>query len=60
LLEAAQELEAFDIIPSDIVLASVGQSLSQMGKEYLLKEAIAPLRGRYEFIVFETPRRYMC
>jgi len=53
--EAVQELSAFDIIPSDIVLASADQALAQMGKEYLLKEALEPLLDSYSYIVIDTP-----
>ena len=53
--EAIQSLPAFDIIPSDIVLASADQNLSQTGKEYQLKEAIDPIKDQYDFIFIDTP-----
>ena len=54
-LDAVQSLEAFDIICSDSVLASAEQTLTQLGREYLLKEALEPLKGIYEYIVVDTP-----
>jgi chromosome partitioning protein len=53
--EAIQRLPMFDIIPADIVLASADQTLSQTGKEYQLKEAIEPIKGRYNYILIDTP-----
>ena len=54
-LEAIQQLPAFDIIASDIVLASADQTLSQTGKEYQLKEAIESVKNKYDFILIDTP-----
>ena len=53
--ETIQKLPAFDIIPADIILASAEQTLSQMGKEYRLKEAIEPIKNQYDYIVIDTP-----
>jgi len=53
--EAIQKLPAFDIIAADIVLASADQTLSQTGKEYLLKEAIYPIKEQYDYILIDTP-----
>lgn len=53
--ESIQRLSAFDIIPSDIVLASADQTLSQTGKEYRLKEVIELVKNQYDFILIDTP-----
>jgi len=53
--DAIQSLPAFDIISSDIVLASADQTLSQTGKEYRLKEVIEPVKHKYDFILIDTP-----
>jgi len=53
--EAIQNLPAFDIVPSDIVLASVEQALTQVGKEYRLKEALKSIANQYDFILIDTP-----
>lgn len=45
----------FDIIPANIMLAGAEQEFSQLGKEYRLKEAIAPVADRYDYIVIDTP-----
>ena len=50
-----QLLPAFDIVPSDIVLASADQTLAQTGKEYRLKEALEPIRDQYDYILIDTP-----
>ena len=49
-IEVIQHLAAFDIIASDIVLASADQTLSQTGKEYRLKEVIEPVKNKYDYI----------
>lgn len=53
--EAIQKLDAFDIIPADIVLASADQTLVQSGKEYLLKEALDNVIEQYDYIIIDTP-----
>ena len=53
--ESIQRLPAFDIISSDIVLASADQTLLQTGKEYRLKEVIEPVKNKYDFILIDTP-----
>lgn len=45
----------FDIIPSNIMLASVEQELSQTGKEYRLKESVSPIAVNYDYIIIDTP-----
>jgi chromosome partitioning protein len=53
--EAIQSFYAFDIIPSDIVLASADQTLAQTGKEYRLKEAVEQISEQYDFVLIDTP-----
>jgi chromosome partitioning protein len=53
--DAVQILQPFDIVPSNILLASADQTLAQTGKEYLLKEAIEPIRDSYDYILIDTP-----
>lgn len=53
---AIQHLEAFDIIPANIMLAGAEQELlSQMGKEHRLSEAIEPIKNKYDYVVIDTP-----
>jgi chromosome partitioning protein len=53
--EAIQHLEAFDIIPANIMLAGAEQEFSQIGKEQRLKETIAPVVSQYDYIIIDTP-----
>jgi chromosome partitioning protein len=53
--EAIQQLSAFDIVPSDIVLASADQTLPQTEKEHQLKKVIEPIKSKYDFILIDTP-----
>lgn len=52
---AVQKLDAFSIIPANIMLAGAEQELSQTGKEYRLQEALEPVMGQYDYIVIDTP-----
>jgi len=53
--ETIQRFPAFDIVPSDIVLASADQTLAQAGREYRLKEALESVSNKYDFILIDTP-----
>lgn len=45
----------YDILPSNIMLAGAEQELSQTGKEHRLKEAVAPVVEKYDYIIIDTP-----
>lgn len=48
--------EGFDVIPAVLDLATAEMEFSGvMGREYLLKEALEPLQGQYDYIVIDTP-----
>lgn len=53
--EAIQHIGALDIIPASISLAGADMQLTEMGKEYRLKEAIEPLKKKYDYIIIDTP-----
>lgn len=53
--EVIQQVQGFDIIPSNIMLAGAEQELSQTGKEHRLKETVSPIAGKYDFIIIDTP-----
>jgi chromosome partitioning protein len=54
--EVIQHLNVYDVIPSNIMLASVEQELlTQTGKEYRLKETLASVHDLYDFIIIDTP-----
>ena len=44
-----------DIISGSNALSGADLIISNTGKEYRLKEAIAPIIGRYDYIVIDTP-----
>lgn len=52
---AIQKTESFDIIASNILLSGVELEFTQTGREFLLKEALAPLDDRYDYIFIDTP-----
>lgn len=54
-VDTIQNLEVFDIIPANIMLAGAEQEISQTGKEFRLKEAIEPIRANYDYIIIDTP-----
>lgn len=45
----------FDIIPSNISLSTLEQQITDMGKEYRLREVLEPLRSQYDYIIMDTP-----
>jgi chromosome partitioning protein len=53
--EAIQHLNVFDMIPANIMLAGAEQELTQTGKEHRLKEELAAIEGRYDYIIIDTP-----
>lgn len=53
--EAIKSTPYGDIIPSSPALAGSDSILTATGKEYRLKEALEPLRSRYDYIVIDTP-----
>lgn len=44
-----------DIIPASGNLAGADALITETGKEYRLKEAIEPLKKKYDFIIIDTP-----
>lgn len=54
--EAIVETDNASIIPSSPSLAGADLILQdKIGKEYLLKEALEPIKGNYDYIVVDTP-----
>ncbi|WMJ24225.1 ParA family protein [Paludicola sp. MB14-C6] len=54
-LFAIQRAGVFDIISSNILLSGVELEFTQTGREYLLKEALATLTSKYDYILIDTP-----
>jgi chromosome partitioning protein len=53
--ECIQHLDVFDIIPANDLLYAAEKELTEMGREYKLKEALEPIKEKYDFIVVDTP-----
>lgn len=52
---AIQKTETVDIIISNILLSGIELEYTGTGREFLLRDAIAPLRKLYDFILIDTP-----
>ena len=52
---AIQKTPTVEIIVSSILLSAVELEFTTTGREFLLKEAIAPLLESYDFILLDTP-----
>lgn len=53
--EAIIQTAQGDLIPASPALASSDALITETGKEYRLREAIEPLKDRYDYIVIDTP-----
>ena len=53
--EAIQKTPQGDILASNIQLSGADLFLTEMGKEYKLKEAIEPIKNNYDYIIIDTP-----
>lgn len=53
-LTALQHTQQGDIIASCAGLASADTVITSTGKEYKLREALAPIKERYDFIIIDT------
>ena len=53
--EAITETPQGDIIPASGNLAGADTLITETGKEYRLKEAIEPLKKKYDYIIIDTP-----
>jgi len=55
LLEVIQQTDQTDIIPSTLLLASADLEFTDTGREYLLNEALTPVKDKYDYIIIDTP-----
>lgn len=53
--EAIVETLQGDIIPASPALASADAILTDTGKEYRLREALAPISDKYDYCILDTP-----
>lgn len=55
-LQAVQPTKSgFSIIPGSLDLAGADMEFTQAGREYMLKEALEPLKGEFDFCIIDTP-----
>ena len=48
--------DAYDLVPTDIRLSAADMELAGVpGREFLLQEALSPLRDRYDYVVIDCP-----
>lgn len=52
---AIQKLPALDIIISSILLSGIELEFTSTGREFLMKEALAPIMPLYDYILIDTP-----
>lgn len=52
--EAVIHMSFCDIIPSTARLASAEQEITELGKEYRLKEALTSVQNNYDYIIIDT------
>lgn len=53
--EAILKTENGDILPAKANLSAADTVLTELGKEYKLKEALEPLQSEYDYIIIDTP-----
>lgn len=53
--QVIQKKDDIDIIPANILLSGAELEFNQLGREYLLRNGIAKIRGNYDYIVIDTP-----
>lgn len=55
ILEAIQTTKNCDIIPSNILLSGLELELTSVGREYVLREKLAPIMKFYDYVIIDTP-----
>ena len=53
--KAIQTTSTADIIPANILLSGAELEFTKTGREYLLNEALTPLKVIYDYIIIDTP-----
>ncbi len=54
--EAVQHMpDGFDVIAANLLLSALDIEFTGAGREYLLRQALAPVSGRYDAILIDTP-----
>ena len=53
--EIIAKADICDLLPSNILLSTAELELNMPGREFLLRNALAPLEASYDFIIIDTP-----
>ena len=53
--EAIRSTQFGDILPSNILLSSAELEFNRSGREFILSNAIAPVKNNYDYIIIDTP-----
>lgn len=53
--DAITKTEHGDILPSNILLSGSELEFNRPGREFLLKDALAEIKGLYDYIIIDTP-----
>lgn len=53
--DAIQKTKNCDVVPSNILLSGAELELTNVGREYVLKEKLEPALMHYDYIVIDTP-----
>lgn len=53
--EAIHTTKDFDVIPSNILLSTAEIEFNQVGREFLLQNALSKVAHKYDYIVIDTP-----
>ncbi len=53
--QVVQQRDGIDVIPANILLSGAEIEFTKLGREYLLKNALEPIRYDYDYIVIDTP-----
>lgn len=53
--EVIQHTDSCDIISSNILLSGSELEITSVGREYILREALEPVREMYDYIILDTP-----
>ncbi len=53
--QAIQTTDTCDIISSNILLSGTELELTQVGREYILREQLGKVKDKYDYIIIDTP-----
>jgi len=53
--EAIRHTDYGDVIPSNILLSSAELEFNRSGREFMLQNALEPIKGDYDYIIIDTP-----